>query len=565
MTGKPAAPLDHPARTPDRCIDARSVDRADRDLVALAIGIAAIIMFIGTGANVMPEVVRALQGVGLPPDRLLSNALLLNVALVIFGLRRYRDLIDEVGERRQAEARARELAERDPLTGCLNRRAIATATDELIAGSADRGEHIGFLMIDLDNFKRINDANGHSVGDGVLQACARRIADLLPARGLLARLGGDEFACVVPFPADMPDIVEDFARRMTKHVAMPVLIGRTELEVTVSVGVSRSSADPAQCLPSTAQTLLHKADMAMYQAKKAGKNNHCWFNPEMESQLRKRHELEQALRTAIANGEFVPYYQQQIDIDSGQITGFEMLARWDSEQYRDVGPEVFIEMAEELGLIDELSESVIRLALRDAREWDPSVTLAVNISPVQLRNPWFAQKLLKLLVEANFPPHRLEVEITESSLHNNLAQVRTLLSSLKNQGITISLDDFGSGYSSLAQLQSLPFDRLKIDRSFVTPMSGCADSATIVKAITSMGEGLGLPITAEGVESPEIAAQLRSLGHLNAQGYLYGRPESATETLARLVDVGLAAPVGPTLETPQSKGAAQQKPLSDVA
>lgn len=542
---------------------APAVNRADRDLVALAIGVAAIIMFIGTGANIMPEVVRALQGAGLPPDRLLSNALLLNIALIIFGLRRYRDLVEEVRERRLAEARARELAERDPLTGCLNRRAIASATDELIAGSAARGEHVAFLMIDVDNFKRINDANGHSVGDGVLQVCARRITELLPAGGLLARLGGDEFACVVPFAAGMPEPVEDFARRITAHVARPVRMARGDLEVTVSVGIARSDAQGMVQAKADAQTLLHMADIAMYQAKKAGKNNFCWFDPEMERDLRRRHALEQAMRSALPAGEFVPFYQQQIDIETGRITGFEMLARWDSPRFGEVGPEEFIALAEECGLIDELSDRLLRQALRDARDWDPSLTLAVNISPVQLRDPWFAQKLLKLLVETNFPPERLEVEITETCLHDNIAQVRTLLASLKNQGITISLDDFGSGYSSLAQLQSLPFDRLKIDRAFVTPMSGCADSATIVRVITSLGEGLGLPVTAEGVESAEIAAQLRELGNLHAQGYLYGRPESAAATLERLVELGLARSTvdetGTAAETPRPT------PLSDVA
>lgn len=542
---------------------APAVNRADRDLVALAIGVAAIIMFIGTGANIMPEVVRALQGAGLPPDRLLSNALLLNIALIIFGLRRYRDLVEEVRERRLAEARARELAERDPLTGCLNRRAIASATDELIAGSAARGEHVAFLMIDVDNFKRINDANGHSVGDGVLQVCARRITELLPAGGLLARLGGDEFACVVPFAAGMPEPVEDFARRITAHVARPVRMARGDLEVTVSVGIARSDAQGMVQAKADAQTLLHMADIAMYQAKKAGKNNFCWFDPEMERDLRRRHALEQAMRSALPAGEFVPFYQQQIDIETGRITGFEMLARWDSPRFGEVGPEEFIALAEECGLIDELSDRLLRQALRDARDWDPSLTLAVNISPVQLRDPWFAQKLLKLLVETNFPPERLEVEITETCLHDNIAQVRTLLASLKNQGITISLDDFGSGYSSLAQLQSLPFDRLKIDRAFVTPMSGCADSATIVRVITSLGEGLGLPVTAEGVESAEIAAQLRELGNLHAQDYLYGRPESAAATLERLVELGLARSTvdetGTAAETPRPT------PLSDVA
>nr|WP_246438592.1 EAL domain-containing protein [Novosphingobium piscinae] len=518
----------------------------------------------------MPVVVRALQGAGLPPDRLLTNALLLNIALIIFGLRRYRDLVEEVRERRLAETRARELADHDPLTGCLNRRAIARATDDLIAGSSARGEEVGFLMIDVDNFKRINDANGHSVGDGVLQVCARRIAELLPPRGLLARLGGDEFACVVPFAAGRPEPVEDFARRIAQHVARPVPVTRGELEVTVSVGIARSDALGDQDVLD-AQALLHKAGIAMYQAKKAGKNNHRWFDPAMERDLRDRHALERALRSGIAAGDFVPYYQQQIDIATGRITGFEMLARWQSERYGHIGPEDFIPLAEEIGVIGDLSERLIRQALHDAREWDPALTLAVNISPLQLRDPWFAQRLLKLLIESNFPPHRLELEVTETCLHENLAQVRSLLVSLRNQGITISLDDFGSGYSSLSQLQSLPFDRLKIDRAFVSPMTGCAESATIVRAISSLGEGLGLPVTAEGVESAEIAAELRELGNLQAQGYLYGRPESAEQTRARLAALGLIAspalpaPAAPDAAAPAGTAPGPADPLSDVA
>lgn len=527
----------HPADRPD----AASVDRAERDVVVLGIGMAAIIMFVGTGGNIMPQVVRSLQGIGLPPDRLLSNALLLNIALIIFGLRRYRDLSAEVRERRRAEEMARELAETDPLTGCLNRRSVAPATEALMKACAERGERVAFVMIDIDNFKRINDANGHSVGDAILMACARRIGDLLPERGLLARLGGDEFACVVPFHPGMADRVDELAERLIQEVARPVHLGDLRVEVTVSVGLARSdlSADLARAVD--AQELLHMADVAMYQAKKAGKNRYFWFESPMESELRFRSDLERAMREGLPAGEFMPFYEQQIDLSTGRIVGFEMLARWKSPRFGMVGPEVFIPVAEEIGLIAELSERLIRQALNDAREWAPGLTLSVNISPLQLRDPWFAQKLLKMLVEANFPPSRLEIEITESCLHDNIGLVRTLITSLKNQGVAISLDDFGSGYSSLAQLRSLPFDRLKIDRSFVTAMPGNRDNATIVQAITSLGEGLGLPITAEGVENDEVVAELQKLGQFMAQGYLYGRPEPAEKTRERLDKLGLLA------------------------
>jgi len=521
---------------------AQSVSRADRDVLALGIGMAAIIMFIGTGGHIMPQVVRSLQGIGLPPDRVLSTALLLNIALIIFGLRRYRDLTEEVRERRRAETLARELAEKDPLTGCLNRRSIHPATDALMQACAARGELVAFIMIDIDNFKRINDANGHSTGDAILKEFARRIEAILPDRGLLARLGGDEFACVVPFHAGMETRVDEFAERLTREVARPVHLAELMVEVTVSVGLARSDTAADLARPMDAHELLHMADVAMYQAKKAGKNRYFWFERPMESELRFRSELEQAMRTGIGRGEFVPFYEQQIELRTGTILGFEMLARWQSPRFGLVSPEVFIPVAEEIGLIADLSESLIRQALADARHWAPHLTLSVNISPIQLRDPWFAQKILKLLVEANFPANRLEIEITESCLHDNVGLVRSLITSLKNQGVSITLDDFGSGYSSLAQLRSLPFDRLKIDRSFVTAMPDNRDSATIVQAITSLGEGLGLPITAEGVENDEVVEKLQEMGQFMAQGYLYGRPEPADKTQERLRDLGLLAP-----------------------
>ena len=535
-----------------------SVNRAGRDVLALGIGMAAIIMFVGTGGNIMPQVVRSLAGVGLPPDRLLSNALLLNIALIIFGLRRYRDLTDEVRERRRAEHKARELAETDPLTGLLNRRSIAPATDALMASCAKGGQHVAFVMIDIDNFKLINDARGHSTGDAILKACARRIQGVLPEGALAARLGGDEFACVVPFHVGQAERIDDFAARITSEVARSVEIDGASVEVTVSVGIARSdiAADPLH--PIGAQELLHMADVAMYQAKRTGKNRHVWFERPMEHELRFRSELEQAMRAGIPAGEFVPFYEQQIDMVTGRIVGFEMLARWQSPVFGLVGPEVFIPVAEEIGVIGEMSECLIRQALVDAREWSPELRMAVNISPVQLRDPWFAQKLLKLLIEANFPPSRLEIEITESALHDNVGLVRTLITSLKNQGVSVSLDDFGSGYSSLAQLRSLPFDRLKIDRSFVTAMPDNRDSATIVQAISSLGAGLGLPITAEGVENDAVVAELERLGSFMAQGYLYGRPEPAAQTRERLAALGLLKDSDPATARTGPK-------LSDVA
>lgn len=514
--------------------------RAERDMVALGVTVAAIILFVHTGGSAVPQAIRAMAGLGIGPDRLLTNALLLNIALVIFGWRRYDELRGEVRERRRAEAQARLLAETDPLTGCLNRRSLGPTTDRLIAQARERGEVAAFLMIDLDNFKQINDSQGHSTGDRVLELCASRIQAAIPQDALVARLGGDEFACVIAFDPRHPDRVDRMAGDVITSVAQPIEQDGVQAQVTLSMGITRSDlpsrhGDRNDGAPCDAAMLLHLADMAMYEAKKQGRNRHLWFEPSMERELRYRSDLEAGIRAGIARDEFVPFYEQQIDLVTGDLSGFEMLARWQSPSLGLIGPEVFIPIAEEIGVIADLSECLIRQALRDAREWDPRLTLSVNISPVQLRDPWFAQKLLKLLVEANFPPSRLDIEITETCLHENIAGVHALITSLKNQGISVSLDDFGTGYSSLAQLRSLPFDRIKIDRSFVTDMGENSDSQTIVETITSLGAGLGLPITAEGIENPAVLEQLKTLGEFKGQGYLYGRPQPA-EQIRSLLD-----------------------------
>ncbi len=517
--------------------------RTNRDIMTLGIASAAIIMFVGTGGSVLPQIVRAIAGHGAGPDRLLTNALLLNIALIIFGWRRYRDLTTEVAERRKAEAQARDLAEHDALTGCLNRRSISAAATALVSAAHARGQAAAFIMLDLDRFKLVNDVNGHAAGDALLREAANRIRAALPPQALLARLGGDEFAVILPFVPSRSEEIERLTETLIADVAQPVRYGDTQIETTLSAGLSRTEPDQ----PADTPKLLHMADIAMYHAKRNGRNRFAWFEPNMESEQRFRAEIAVGIRRGIPLGEFVPYYEKQIDLESGTIAGFEMLARWNSPKLGMVNPEIFIPVAEDIGLIGELSENLIRQALRDARNWDPRLTLSVNISPVQLRDPWFAQKLLKILVEANFPPSRLEIEVTESCLHENVGLVRSLITSLKNQGITVSLDDFGTGYSSLSQLRSLPFDRIKIDRSFVMSLLDDKDSATIIQSIISLGKGLDLPITAEGIENEAVLAQLRGLGKFKGQGYLYGFPEPADRTAAELaqLDLLLQAPAAP--------------------
>jgi len=511
--------------------------KAERDIVALGIAVAALIMFIGTGSSVIPGMISSWLGwASRGPDVALTNAMLLNVALLVFGFRRYIDLTREVRERRKAEETARQLAKTDPLTGLLNRRSFREAAEERIEQARGEKRGLAMLMFDLDNFKQINDLRGHKAGDEVLVDAAGRMSGLIPVGGLLARLGGDEFACIVEFDTRTPDKLDQLAASMIEAVASRFQGGgEGSLETTVSAGIARTmSGDEELSAKKCAEALLHHADIAMYHAKKQGKNRYAWFESTMESELRFRNELESGIRQGVARGEFVPYYEQQIDLESGELVGFEMLARWNSPQLGIVSPDIFIPIAEEIGVISELSDGLMRQAFEDAKKWDARLTLSINVSPIQLRDPWFSQKLLRLLVETRFPPKRLDIEITESCLHENIGVVRSVVASLKNQGIHISLDDFGTGYSSLAQLRSLPFDRLKIDRSFVSELAHEGANAKVVEAIVSLGRGLDLPITAEGIENDAVLEVLKKMGELNGQGYLYGRPEDAAMTLDRL-------------------------------
>ncbi len=515
------------------------LNSAHRDVVTLGIATAAIILFIGTGGSVLPGVVKAVLASGERPDMLLVNATLLNIALVIFGWRRYGQLTMEIREREIAEDLARKLSDTDPLTGCLNRRSMAVATQDTMTTAAENGKGIAYAMIDVDNFKQINDMHGHTVGDQLLESMADRLRGLLPTGTPIARLGGDEFAFVVPFEKSQQDRVDDLIIRLFETVATPFKLEKITLHATISIGVASDQETDAQFpLDRDPGALMHHADIAMYHAKKEGKNRFCWFETSMENELRFRNQLEIGIREGIGRDEFLPYYEQQVDLETGKLVGFEVLARWQSPDLGLVSPELFIPIAEEIGLINDLSDCVMRKAFSDAREWDPAISISVNISPMQMRDPWFAQKLLKTLLECDFPASRLEIEITESCLHDNISMVRSMISSLRNQGIRVSLDDFGTGYASLEQLQTLPFDRLKIDRSFISDLTDAESSTTVIDAIIALGNGLGMPLTAEGIESEATVEVLKQKGGFNGQGYLYGKPECSADVRKRLIATG---------------------------
>jgi diguanylate cyclase (GGDEF)-like protein len=490
-----------------------------RNIIYSLVMFAAIMMFVVIGGQVGAQTVRTIIGNSRGADQVMVTALLLNIALILLIWRRTSALSDEIDVYRQAETRAQHLAMTDPLTNLFNRRAVKEKTQELSARASRRGKSIAFMMVDLDGFKKINDLYGHDSGDQLLREVADRMRDVVPPSSIIARLGGDEFGICVVFEPEYPESVDRIAEDLVDALARPVTIADSEQTVTASVGISRPELD---C--DSIDMLIRRADIALYAAKKNGRNGYSWFENGMEVELRSRNSLEGDIRAAIPNDEFVPYFEQQIDLATGELVGFEMLARWVSPVRGLIPPDDFIAVAEETGMIGDLSMNIIRKAMIEAKEWDPKLTISVNISPVQLKDPWLAQKIVKLLVETGFPASRLEVEITESSLFKNLSLAQSIVGSLKNQGIQIALDDFGTGYSSLAHLRALPFDRIKIDRSFVSSMLDNAESAAIVSAIAGLGASLDVPITAEGIEDDQIIAKLKALGCTKGQGWYFGQP-----------------------------------------
>ncbi|MGL5839364.1 MAG: putative bifunctional diguanylate cyclase/phosphodiesterase [Sphingorhabdus sp.] len=493
-----------------------------------------LLLFVVIGGTVGVQLVEQMTGRGAITNQAMVSALLLNIALILLIWRRTTALSDEIDVYRQAEVRAKHLAITDPLTNLFNRRAVKEKTAELTQRASRRGKSVAFLMVDLDGFKKINDLYGHDSGDQLLREVADRMRDTVPPSSILARLGGDEFGICMVFEPEFPETVDRVAEDLIECLSRPIMIGTTDHSVTASIGIARPEID---C--ESIDMLIRRADIALYAAKKNGRNGFCWFENGMEVELRTRNSLEADIRAAIPNEEFVPYFEQQVDLATGELSGFEMLARWVSPVRGLISPDEFIPVAEETGMIGDLSMSIIRKSMIEAKNWDPGLTISVNISPVQLKDPWLAQKIVKLLVETGFPANRLEVEITESSLFKNLSLAQSIIGSLKNQGIRIALDDFGTGYSSLAHLRALPFDRIKIDRSFVATMQSNPESAAIVNAISGLGASLNVPITAEGIESEHLVKTLRELGCTKGQGFYYGQPLSIDAVRAMLAEKNL--------------------------
>lgn len=442
------------------------------------------------------------------------------IASLILLRRRARVLKREIQRRERAEERERKLARHDALTGLGNRRVLG----EVLSAWEENQDGGALLLIDLDKFKPVNDLHGHGAGDQVLREVANRLRNRSPQPELIYRLGGDEFVVLLP-ELEAEQEISAVASGLISSLSEPYEIANSLIEIGASIGIARCPANTCE-----QSQLLRAADIAMYEAKRGGARRFSFFVSRMDEELRQHAELEVALRRAIREGEIKPYFQPVVHLQTGALAGFEALARWEHPERGTLPPSLFIPMAEDLGLIGELSEEILRKSCLAARNWPVNTTLAVNIAPCQFLDSWFAIRLLGILSETGFPPHRLIVEVTESAVLDNTEASRRTFASLRNAGIRVALDDFGKGYSSVSHLHQFDFDHLKIDSSFVMDMA--EESGTrIVNAITALGKSLHMPIVAEGVETAVNADALTYLGCEHAQGFLFGRPVNEEDTL----------------------------------
>jgi len=455
-------------------------------------------------------------------DNFIFSIFVLSIGFAIFSYRRVRELAIEMKARRSAELEAKKLARHDPLTGLPNRRFfVETLGEVLLTTTAD--SRTAVLMLDLDGFKSVNDAYGHAVGDRTLIEFAQRISGIMRAGAVFMRIGGDEFAVVVPNIKSLDDPTA-LARRLVAAVAEPFLIGQISTSVGVGVGIAIAPSDGMN-----PEILVQRADRALYRAKAEGRSRMHFFEPGMDAHVERRVAIENELRAAVAAKLIVPYYQPVVAFEGRRTVAFEALARWKSNKFGWVAPDLFITVAEEIGIISELGDQLLRQACLDAREWPPELTLAFNISAVQLRDPTIGLRILAILAETGFSPRRLELEITETALVDNLKIAQTVTGQLRQAGVRIALDDFGTGYATLSQLLSFKFDRIKIDRSFVDRLGKDKESTTIVRAVLGLANGFDLETTAEGIENDEQLASLKADGCLEGQGYLFSKAVPASE------------------------------------
>ncbi|MCJ2049337.1 putative bifunctional diguanylate cyclase/phosphodiesterase, partial [Methylobacterium sp. J-070] len=425
----------------------------------------------------------------------------------------------DISARKAAEGQIAHMARHDGLTDLPNRALFYERLEGRLADLSTDDGSCAVLCLDLDHFKAVNDSLGHLAGDALLRAVAHRIRVVLRAEDTVARLGGDEFAVLMRKVGDLRR-VEALAERLIDAVRAPVSFGEQQMQVGLSIGIALAPAHGVD-----GETLFKRADLALYRAKAEGRNTYRVFEPAMDEVVAERRDLERDLRHAIEGGELTLYYQPQVTTSGGDLVGFEALVRWMHPERGLVPPNAFIPLAEETGLILALGEWVLRAACREAARWERPLKVAVNLSPHQFQQADLAERVLAILTETGLSPMRLELEITETVIINDMARALGILRRLKALGISIAMDDFGTGYSSLATLQAFPFDKIKIDRSFVGHVEGSPQAAVIVRAVLGLGRSLGMSVVAEGVETEEQMRFLAAEACDEAQGYLIGRPQ----------------------------------------
>ncbi len=438
--------------------------------------------------------------------------------------------VRDLRERVEAEAKIRFLAHHDALTELPNRFSFNEQLERELLSHRRRDDGFAVLFLDLDRFKQVNDVLGHGAGDQVLKTVAARVSGLLDEVDTLARLGGDEFA-IIRLGDTSPQALARLSGEILEAIANDIVIDGQTVNVGVSVGVAIYPEDGK-----AADALVSNADAALYEAKNNGRQCYCFFKSDLGAQLRERQQLEFELRQALARGEFTLAYQRQTSIKDQKTFGFEALLRWRSPKRGNVPPDAFIPLAEECGLIAQIGEWALREACREAASWPKPLQIAVNVSTVQLRSATLPRLVHEILLETGLDPARLELEITETALIEDLPTALHCLRQLKALGVKVAMDDFGTGYSSLSNLRAFPFDKVKIDKSFVRNVQDDQQAATIIRAIIGLCRGLNLSVLAEGVETTEELNFLDAESCVEAQGFLWGKPGKISDFADAFVD-----------------------------
>jgi diguanylate cyclase (GGDEF)-like protein/PAS domain S-box-containing protein len=434
----------------------------------------------------------------------------------------------DITERQRAEARLAFMAQHDGLTGLPNRKLLRQQMDETLVHTRRSAEKVGVLVLGLDNFKAVNDTLGHGIGDKLLRGVAKRLRSMLREEDILARLNSDEFA-IIQSGLSRPEDAVLLSKRLLEAIGEPYLLDGHSVVIGASIGIAMAPGDGDD-----SEKLLKNADMALSRAKNDSRGTFSFFEATMDARAQSRRKIEIELRDAIQNDVLRPYYQPLIDLSTGRITGFEALVRWPDSERGMISPAEFIPVAEETGLINPLGGLMLRRACMDAALWPDAVRVAVNLSPLQFRVGNLLSLVMDALKQSGLPAKRLEVEITETLLLEKSSQVLATLHALRALGVRISMDDFGTGYSSLSYLRSFPFDKIKIDQSFVRDLAGNRDAQAIVRSIVSLGIGLGVTITAEGVETEAELSCLRAEGCHEGQGFLFSRARPNAEIVGLL-------------------------------